>query len=200
MFCLWWVAVCLTLFTWYWVFVNVISYLQKIRTLYGSMYVCECAEGHMTVSSYLVEQLDFFSLAFGDGCECRSWLTDACQKPPFSFSKTTYDGLRSFSSAGHRDHASCNWSGMESAISQLPFYLFFFSQGSNHMIHIIHIYSTIFLSVSSATSECGTESEKGIRTTIIRPGNHELNLKYHAFLPINPDCTLVWALPNQSIY
>lgn len=44
-FCLWWVAVCLTLFTWYWVFVNVISYLQKIHTLYGSMYVCECAEG-----------------------------------------------------------------------------------------------------------------------------------------------------------
>lgn len=128
-FCLWWVAVCLTLFTWYWVFVNVISYLQKIHTLYGSMYVCECAEGHMTVSSYLVEQLDFFSLAFGDGCECRSWLTDACQKPPFSFSKTTYDGLRSFSSAGHRDHASCNWSGMESAISQLPFYFFFFHKG-----------------------------------------------------------------------
>lgn len=126
-FCLWWVAVCLTLFTWYWVFVNVISYLQKIHTFYGSMYVCECAEGHMTVSSYLVEQLDFFSFAFGDGCECRSWLTDACQKPPFSFSKTTYDGLRSFSSAGHRDHASCNWSGMESAISQLPFYFFFFS-------------------------------------------------------------------------
>lgn len=81
-----------------------------------------------------------------------------------------------------------------------PFIYFFFSQGSNHMIHIIHIYSTIFLSVSSATSECGTESEKGIRTTIIRPGNHELNLKYHAFLPINPGCTLVWALPNQSIY
>lgn len=34
--------------------------------------MCECAEGHMTVSSYLVEQLDFFSVAFGDGCECRS--------------------------------------------------------------------------------------------------------------------------------
>lgn len=61
-FSLWWVAVCLTLFTWYWVFVNVISYLQKIHTFYGSMYVCECAEGHMTISSYLVEQLDFFPL------------------------------------------------------------------------------------------------------------------------------------------
>jgi len=40
------------------------------------------------------------------------------------------------------------------------------------MIHIIHIYSTIFLSVSSATSECSTESEKGKRTTIIWRGNH----------------------------
>ena len=35
MFCLWWIAVCLTLFTWYWIFVNVVSYLQKILTLYG---------------------------------------------------------------------------------------------------------------------------------------------------------------------
>jgi hypothetical protein len=123
-FCLWWVAVCLTLFTWYWIFVNVISYLQKILTLYGgSECVCVSAGGHMTVSSYLVEQLDFFiPLAFGDGCECRSWLTDACQKPPFSFSKTSYDGLRSPSAAGHGDHASCNWSGMESAISQLPLF------------------------------------------------------------------------------
>lgn len=103
----------------------------------------------------------FSPLAFGDGCECFSecWLTDACQKPPFSFSKTTYDGLRSLSPAGHGDHASCNWSGMESAISQLPF----FPQGSHHMIHIIHIYSTIFLSVSSATCQRSAESVKGKR-------------------------------------
>ena len=160
MFCVWWIAVCLTLFTWYWIFVNVISYLQKILTLYGgSECVCVSAGGHMTVSSYLVEQLDSPPPAFGDGCECRSWLTDACQKPPFSFSKTTYDGLRPLSPAGHGDHASCNWSGMESAISQLPF----FPQGSHHMIHIIHIYSTIFLSVSSATCQCSAESAKGKR-------------------------------------
>ena len=161
MFCVWWIAVCLTLFTWYWIFVNVISYLQKILTLYGgSECVCVSAGGHMTVSSYLVEQLDSPPpFAFGDGCEYRSWLTDACQKPPFSFSKTTYDGLRSLSPAGHGDHASCNWSGMESAISQLPF----FPQGSHHMIHIIHIYSTIFLSVSSATCQHSAESAKGKR-------------------------------------
>lgn len=107
----------------------------------------------------------FFPLGFGDGCEYRSWLTDACQKPPFSFSKTTYDGLRSLSPAEHRDHASCNWSGMESAISQLPL---FSPQGSHHIIHIIHIYSTIFLSVCPVTCQGSAESAKGKR--------HPLNL------------------------
>lgn len=129
------------------------------------MCVCACLQ-EVTWRFHPVwwSSLTLFPLAFGDGCECRSWLTDACQKPPFSFAKTTYDGLRSPSAAGHRDHARCNWSGMESAISQLPF----FPQGSHHMIHIIHIYCSIFLCASPATCQCGAESAKGER--------HPLNL------------------------
>lgn len=167
MFCLLWIAVCLTLFTWYWAFVNVISYLQKILTSMEVVNVCVCVclpEVTWRFHPIWWSSLTFFPLAFGDGCEYRSWLTDACQKPPFSFSKTTYDGLRSLSPAEHRDHASCNWSGMESAISQLPV----FPQGSHHIIHIIHIYSTIFLSVSPVTCQGSAESAKGKR--------HPLNL------------------------
>lgn len=39
----------------------------------------------------------------------------------------------------------------------------FFPQGSHHMIHIIHIYSTIFLSVSPATCQRRAESARGKR-------------------------------------
>lgn len=177
MFCLW-IAVCLNLFTWYWIFVNVISYLQKILTLHGGS-GCVCAwlpEVTWRFHPVWWSSLTFFPLAFGDGFECRSWLTDACQKPPFSFSKTTYDGLRSLSPAGYGDHASCNWSGMESAISQLPF----FPQGSHHMIHIIHIYSSIFLSVSSATCQHSAGSAKGKR--------HPLNLARKSQLKTSMQC------------
>lgn len=149
MFCLWWRAVCLTLFTWYWIFVNVISYLQKILTLYGgSEYVCACLpEVTWRFHPIWWSSLTFFPLAFGDGCECTSWLTDACQKPPFSFSKTTYDGLRSLSSAGYGDHASCNWSGMESAISQLP--LFFSTRVSPYDSHNSYLQYHLSICISS---------------------------------------------------
>ena len=141
------------------------KFLRSMEVVNVCMCVCVCVCVCLPEVTWQFHPIWWSSLtpphpfAFGDGCEYRSWLTDACQKPPFSFSKTTYDGLRSLSPAGHGDHASCNWSGMESAISQLPF----FPQGSHHMIHIIHIYSTIFLSVSSATCQRSAESAKGKR-------------------------------------